>query len=348
MTIGHFIWTDLSTFDMALARKTYAALFDWGFTKDSDYDFASDHAGEGDQVAAVFPMPSFLVKINMPSFWMSYVHVEDLDDKVAKARAHEGVIIEIEPQDFGKGNRIALVRDPSGAGLTMVEGGGITPPSDPVQPGHVLQRYHHLPDIEMIRSFYQDLFGWHFEKRRETPWHCYDILHPDGSLVAKVEEVPETVRGKFRYWVPCFAVGSMPETLASLQALGGEMATDLGDGRQILMDPQGAALMVQECESLAIPETPLTAQTEGRPVPWKAGLGLACIWLAVVLDAKLFWGVLFLMWSWPALRTGRVDFVEPVYRDLHPLFYWGLVGTWMGLSLWVMGEALGLLGAYSG
>lgn len=107
MTIGHFIWTDLSTFDMALARKTYAGLFGWSFGEDAEYDFAQDNE---QAVAAIFPMPEFLAKINMPSFWMSYVHVENLDAKVAAARRHEGAIIEIEPQPFDENNRIALVR----------------------------------------------------------------------------------------------------------------------------------------------------------------------------------------------------------------------------------------------
>ncbi|MGR3620747.1 VOC family protein [Pseudophaeobacter sp.] len=340
MTIGHFIWTDLSTFDTGLARKTYSALFGWEFGQDPDYDFARDPAGAGGEVAAVFPMPEFLVKINMPSFWMSYVHVDDLEGRVAKARAHEGVIIEIEPQDFGAGNRIALVRDPSGAGFTLVEGDGFAPTGGPVRTGHVLCRYHHVPDVEMIRGFYQDLFGWRIEKRSETPWPLYDILHADGSIVAEVEEVPETIRGKFRYWMPCFAVASLPDTEATLQALGGQVTTDLGEGRKILTDPQGAALMVQEDKGVA----KSGSSVEVTPLPWKAAIGLACIWLAVALDVKLFWGVLFLMWSWPALQTGRVDFVEPVHRHLHPSIYWGLVATWIGLSLWVIAEALGQIG----
>lgn len=44
MTIGQFIWNDLSTFDMGLARKTYSALFGWEFGGDPDYDFAQTNA----------------------------------------------------------------------------------------------------------------------------------------------------------------------------------------------------------------------------------------------------------------------------------------------------------------
>ena len=65
-------------------------------------------------------------------------------------------------------------------------------------------------------------------------------------------------------------------------------------------------------------------------------MGLVCIWLAVFLDIQAFWGVLFLIWTLPALRTGRADFIEPVARDDQPLLYWALVGTWIFLSLWLI------------
>lgn len=45
----------------------------------------------------------------------------------------------------------------------------------------------------------------------------------------------------------------------------------------------------------------------------------------------------------PGFSAGQVDFVDTVHRQLHPGFYWGLVGTWVGLSLWVIWEALATL-----
>lgn len=331
MAIGNFVWTDLSTFDMGQARKTYAALFGWQFGGDSTYDFA--HDGQA-PTAAVFPMPAPLVKINMPSFWMSYVQVQDLEKMVAKARRHEGVIIEVEPEPFGESSRIALVRDPSGAGFTMVEGNEFTPLTGPVQPGHVIRRYHHLPEISLIQAFYEDLFGWTFHKTSDHPWPVFDIRHADGTLVAQAEEVPKHVRGKFRYWMPCFAVA--PDRFLRHNF---EVTNDMGDGRLMLSDPQGAALMVQTVETA---QTPSTANHSPSHIPWKAALGLICIWLAVFLELNLFWGVLFLLWSWPAIRTGRADFIEPVYRQKNPLLFWGVAGSWIGLSLWLIAEALSL------
>ncbi|MDJ0826380.1 MAG: VOC family protein [Rhodobacter sp.] len=332
MTEGHFIWTDLSTFDMATARADYGALFGWTFRGDEAYDFAG--IGEVPS-AAIFPMPAKLTEIGMPSFWMSYVQVKDLDAVVDRARSHDGAIVEIEPQAFDDDARIALVRDPSGAGFTLYEGPGIAAAAGGA--GTVVARYHHLPDVGLIEAFYRDLFGWTFHKAHEKPWRVFDIRHPDGTLVAQAEEVPEAVRGKFRYWMPCFAVSSVASASDTLAEHGGTLASDLQDGRVVVADRQGAHFMIRAMDRETAGEPSSRA---AAPFAWKALIGLVCIWLAVVLELQAFWGVLFLIWTWPAIRSGRADFIEPVTRATQPLVYWGLVLTWVVLSVWLIAAPL--------
>ncbi|MEM1236449.1 MAG: VOC family protein [Pseudomonadota bacterium] len=341
MAHGHFLWTDLSTYDPTAAREDYARMFGWTFSGDETYDFA---ARGRDLVAAIFPMPERLAQIDMPSFWMSYVHVEDVAASVAKARAHEGVIIEVEPQEFGEGSRVALVRDPSGAGFTLYEGPEIAPA--PAGPGRVEARFHHLGDVARIEGFYGDLFGWRFERVTDDPWPVFDILHPDGSRVAQVEEVPQEVRGKFCYWMPSFGVADVADAVAQLAALSGTQFTELTDGRALVADRQGAHFMVQPAAAADDESTVLPPPAAGpfSGFAWKAGLGLICVWLAVVLDIQAFWGVLFLIWTWPALRSGRADFIETVERRTQPLMYWALIGTWIFLSLWLIAAPFLLAG----
>jgi predicted enzyme related to lactoylglutathione lyase len=235
MTHGTFIWTDLSTYDMAAARSDYAQLFRWRFVGDEVYDFAMSG---GRPVAAVFPMPDRLAQMDMPSFWMSYVRVDDLEQSVAQARKHENVIMEVPPQPFGEDAQVALVRDPSGAGLTMYEGPDIAPPQGRI--GEVVARYHHLQDVTEIEAFYSDLFGWTFVHVKDDPWPVWDIRHADGTTVAQAEEVPEIIRGTFRYWMPCFRGDA-----GRVDAIGGEVLTDLDDGRQMVRDRQGAHFMLR-------------------------------------------------------------------------------------------------------
>ncbi|PSL19126.1 VOC family protein [Shimia abyssi] len=335
MTLGHFLWGDLSTYDIAAARADYSALFGWSFDGDPSYDFAQLRRA---QVAAVFPMPSRLAKMDMPSFWMSYVHVADVDQTVAQARAHEGVIIEVEPQAFDHSARIALIRDPSGAGFTVYEGPDITPKI--AGQGVVGARFHHVPDLSLISDFYADLFGWTFAKVSDNPWPTYDVLHPDGTRVAQVEEVPEKIRGKFRYWMPCFSVRSLEETRGLNSQQGGDHLHDLSETRAMLRDRQGAHFMVRAAEHERAETPPAAPSPTETPFAWKALLGLLCIWLAVFFDLQAFWGVLFLIWTWPALRSGRADFLEPIDRRARPMLYWLTIGTWLVLSVWLIMDSL--------
>lgn len=87
MQFNQFVWTDLSTFDLDQARRDYAALFGWSFQGRDDYDFASVNQS---LVAAMFRMPKRLADMTLPSFWMSYVNVEDIDAIVASARCIAG------------------------------------------------------------------------------------------------------------------------------------------------------------------------------------------------------------------------------------------------------------------
>lgn len=284
MTIGHFFWTDLSTYDVAAAKADYAALFGWSFEGGGGYSFAHRHE---QSIAGLFEMPDRLAAINMPSFWMSYVHVDDLDAAVKKARTHEGVIIEVEPQAFDEMARIALVRDPSGAGFTLYEGSDITPPARGA--GEVTAWFHHVPNVGLIAAFYQDLFGWSFSLASEVPWRIYNVIHPDGAVVARVEEVPEAIRGKYRYWMPCFGVERVDDTIQTLRDLDGERLSDLTDGRVMVADRQGAHFMISPATAGHQAAGKLTGQSSRHSdsadrrgisrsgFAWKACLGLGCV-----------------------------------------------------------------------
>jgi len=97
--------------------------------------------------------------------------------------------------------------------------------------------------------------------------------------------------------------------------------------------------MVRETKMATVNDKP-TVSSASPPsisgIAWKALLGLICIWLAVFFDIQAFWGVLFLMWTWTAIKSGRADFIEPVDRNVQPFMYWAFIGTWVVLSIWLI------------
>lgn len=344
MTIGHFVWTDLSTYDMQTARRDYTTFFGWKFQGDPLYDFVELN---GLEVAGLFPMPTGYADMDMPSFWMSYVHVDNVEETVKRARQHEGCVIEVEPQAFNKDARVALVRDPSGAGFTLYEGPEIISASE----GHgtIQNRYHHVHDIGQIEGFYSDLFEWSFVRTTEQAWPTYDVVHPDGTIIACVEEASETIRGKFKYWMPCFNVESLDTLNKSVTKSGGKVLSNLPVNRTMFADQQGAHFLART-EVSAVNRQSKTNFSSSPPaskkIAWKTILGLVFVWLAVMFDVQVFWGILFIIWTWPALKTGQINFIEPISRSIQPITYWAIIVTWIILSLWLI--ALSVDGRLSG
>ncbi|MEM8878817.1 MAG: VOC family protein, partial [Pseudomonadota bacterium] len=127
MAHGDFVWCDLSTFDVAGTRDFYGRLFGWSYDRipqpdGSPYDVAS--INDVPQ-AGVFEMPEKFQKIGLPSFWMSYIQVDDAAAIVDLARQLGGKV-EVGPIPYGEGALVALIRDPLGAGFTVYQGSDLS------------------------------------------------------------------------------------------------------------------------------------------------------------------------------------------------------------------------------
>lgn len=66
---------------------------------------------------------------------------------------------------------------------------------------------------------------------------------------------------------------------------------------------------------------------------WRSMLALALMYVIVFFDMQWVWGILFLLWVIPDLRSGTTYFLEPVQRSSNPLEYWAIVGSWIIMSL---------------
>lgn len=69
---------------------------------------------------------------------------------------------------------------------------------------------------------------------------------------------------------------------------------------------------------------------------WKTILALAIVYVAVFKEWNWPWGVLFIMWTVPALYSGRTYFVEEIDRRNNPILFWIIVGTWITLSIFMI------------
>lgn len=237
-----FTWFDLSTFNVEQCKQFYHQLFDWDYSPEQNAAGEEYHiAHQGSTaVAGIYEMPDFFKKINMPSFWMSYIRVEDIVATVEKARVIEGVKVEIEPTAFSQDSQIALVRDPSGAGFTFYEGKDLR---GRFASGHgkPVWTVHHVSDIHLIESFYKTALDWSF---REIENGVYEVVHDSGDVIAHVEVLPESIKGDKQYWMPIFAVDDVTVSVQTAKKLGGKVLMELSDGRVMCADDQGGSFLL--------------------------------------------------------------------------------------------------------
>ena len=153
MAHGDFIWADLSSYRPDVTRPFYSQLFEWKFD-----DYAA-HVGKS-PTAGLFQMPQKFMDMGMPSFWMSYIAVDDVA-QVVKTANEMGGKIELGPAEFEGGGQYALIRDPLGARFTVYSGSALDGAATGVNArlGHTLI----VSNAKAVMPFYSALFDWNFE-----------------------------------------------------------------------------------------------------------------------------------------------------------------------------------------
>jgi predicted enzyme related to lactoylglutathione lyase len=187
-------------------------------------------------------MPKFLQDIDMPSFWMSYVHVADVGESLDLA-VSLGAKCEIEPTPFDADSRFALIRDPAGAGFTLYEGpvlGGRD-----ARGGHGRMSWNELhgPSLDLVGDFYRGLFGWDIA-RDPASKSRYSVQSSSGQPIASILELDETIKGPKNYWAVYFSVQKMDVALRAVAENGGSVVVrpSANDGQFALaLDDQDAA-----------------------------------------------------------------------------------------------------------
>lgn len=309
MKHGNFVWADLSTFRPGTTNPFYQKLFGW---RTSDYMATLS----GAPVAGIYEMPEKFQKIGMPSFWMSYMAVDDIDQVVAVA-TEQGGKVEIQPSEFDGGGKYALIRDPLGAGFTVYQGSifdGPNPGSN--RAGHAL----FVSDAQAIIPFYSALFGWEFDQTQAGIWS----IQNHGEEIAELHEVPDpAVRGKEEYWAVLFQSPDLSKSAQIIEQSGGNVLrrmTVLGENVAMASDPDGAMFMMIE-----------TGNSSSQPLPWLAYLGLALVFSTFLIPANLGTAMFLLIWVVLALINKETWLFERVSAFDHTLLFWVLIATYSAM-----------------
>ncbi|WP_299368443.1 VOC family protein [Winogradskyella sp.] len=234
------IFADLSTYTPKPTIAFYENVFGWVYYKDYDYYVA--YKGDKD-IVGLYETPDKFKQMRMPHFWMTYIEVNDIKSTVSKAR-ELGAIVEMEQtlECFGK---VALIRDPQGAGFTIYEGDSLKSTRTENEANTLIWNELHISDTKNIIPFYEGIFDWSFVK---TSNDHFEIYTQNNKHIADAVQIPNDYKGKYEYWVCTFGVKDLNTTKHRILENGGSMIID--EGERILMTDNSsqAFFYIQEVE----------------------------------------------------------------------------------------------------
>lgn len=299
MKHGEFIWYDLSAYDKEKAQSFYGKIFNWGFqpltdTSTSDYTVAKTKQGE---TAGVFTMPEKFQKIGLPSFWMSYIAVDDIQKVTELAQQHGGKV-ELGPIPFDEHSEIALIRDPLGAGFTVYMGKPLLR-ANATGHGHHIGQQLYVSNATAVIPFYEILFDWNI---KDVGQNTHEIRSVNGGLIAHIHEMEEEKRGKFEFWGVEFATNNQAETKRIIEEAGGECGYE-DKNLALYYDLDGAGFFTREISQVKMADTQ-------EPLKWKSLIGLCLVFLAIFTEFDPLWGLLFFLWTLPVFQTGAFFYLR--------------------------------------
>lgn len=241
MPANQFVWYELVTSDIDAALSFYGTVIGW-----EGHDFPGGNEryvilnAKSKGVGGVMALPDGMTQ----PFWMGYVGTADIDSAVAKFTSSGGNVHR-GPWNIPNVGRLALVTDPQGIGLALIQGTSDQPSQafDQRLPGHGNWNELHTTDPDRAFAFYAEQFGW---TKGETvnmgAIGIYQIFKADDAQIGGVAKTTEPMQPTWLYY---FGTESIHVAVGRVRAAGGAVLhgpSEVPGGALIVQakDPQGA------------------------------------------------------------------------------------------------------------
>jgi predicted enzyme related to lactoylglutathione lyase len=223
-TQGRVVWHDLNTTDLEKSRRFYGELFAWQLHSEGQWTFISLGKAEQHFGTVIQHDP----KEGIPSHWVPYITVENIDNGIAAATKAGGKII-LGKTPAGKTGQFSYVSDSHGAifALWQYSDGSPKPEQDTPPPaGSFCWDELLTPDPDAAEKFYTHVIGYKTE-HMEMPGMRYTLwLRPDapkrpdgkvrqaGGMMKQPPEVPRP------FWLSYVAVADCDQSVEKAKRLG--------------------------------------------------------------------------------------------------------------------------------
>ena len=177
---GTFCWVGLATSDPTSAKAFYTSLFGW-HAEDLEAGAVGGYTTlrhRGKEVAILYMQQPEARAAGAPPHWTSYISVEDADGVAARAGELGGAAVFREPFDVLDAGRVAAIRDPTGAIVTLWQPRsriGATLVNDV---GALCWNELATTDVEPAKLFFDELLGWEYETEESG---CISIRPADST-----------------------------------------------------------------------------------------------------------------------------------------------------------------------
>ena len=244
---GQPVWIDYTCQEFESTTEFYSEIFGWEFN-DQGPEFGhytmitKGGATVGGAMRAVHMdgTPNPLA----PAMWTTYLHTDDISGVYA-ASLEAGAAPIAEPMAVGPLGQMAVITDPTGAGVGMWQPGEFSGFDTPLTPGTPVWFELMTVDYPVANEFYGHVFSFDITPMEGFPY----ATHGAGDdAVAGICDASEWTQVSF--WRTYINVEDVDATAAKVTALGGMVLAGPEDspyGRiATVTDPEGATLQLQQ------------------------------------------------------------------------------------------------------
>ena len=245
---GTFSWADCSSTDVEKSKAFFTGLMGWGM---QDFPmgegrFYTFFKQDGEDIAGISPMPAEMQ--GMPSLWLNYVSVTDVDALIDRIKALGGTVMG-EPFDVFDNGRMLMLQDPTGADICLWQPRTHIGATLVNVPGAMSWNELATSDMEKAKDFYGKLLGWEFVAEDSD---YYSILN-NGRSNGGITQITPEMGAMPSSWSTYFSVSDIDEAVSAVNELGGSVimpiVTAPGVGRfTTIADPTGAVCKLVQLE----------------------------------------------------------------------------------------------------
>ena len=237
---GCFSWVDLSTHDADAAATFFGGVLGWEKQAlDTGYGmkYYTMHK-DGHQVAGIAELPAGME--DFPASWNSYVKVDDMAALLTAIEAAGGQIIQ-PPFEVPDGSQIAVIHDPDGAALGLLQPKEFVGATLVNTPGALCWNDVYTRDPAQTRAFYEQIFGWEFLDDGQGYFFIQNQGRNNAGMLPMDADMQEYYRP---WWMVYFSVADIDIAAQRVEELGGQLdfpPHPAEAGRFfVFRDPQGA------------------------------------------------------------------------------------------------------------